>query len=114
MATSTTSTTPASAAATAGATATTGATTIKFALTPGQAEDDILDLSAKKGIMAYHAAIKPIPVPFDGGPGEISHFQSQLKSRADTACWNHGLGNIIDIPDKNGDDQILMTQHGFA
>ena len=49
-------------------------TTIKFALTPGLAEDDVLDLSAKKGIMAYHAAIKPIPVPFDEGSREISHF----------------------------------------
>ena len=87
-------------------------TTIKFALTPGQAEDDVLDLSAKKGIMAYHATIKPIPVPLDGGSREISHFQSQLKRRTDTAGWNHGLGNIIDIPDKNGDDQNVITQYG--
>ena len=112
MAASTSATTPASTAATAAATVTTGATTIKFASTPGQAEDDILDLSSKKGIMAYHAAIKTIPVPFDGGSREISHFQSQLKRRADTAGWNHGLGNIRDIPDKNGDSQNLITQYG--
>ena len=87
-------------------------TTIKFALSPCQAGDDVLDLSAKKGIMAYHAAIKPIPVPFDGGSREISHFQSQLKRRADTAGWNHGSGNIIDIPDENGDDQNLIMQYG--
>ena len=111
MAASTTTITPASAAATATATTTTGATTIKFALIPGQAEVDILDMSAKKGIMTFHATIKPIPVPCGGVSREISHFQSQLKRRADIAGLNHGLGNIFDISDKNGDDQNLITQY---
>lgn len=62
--------------------------TVRFVLSPGQAQDDILDLNTKKGIMAYHAAIIPISVPFDGGSKEISHFQSQLKRRADTVGWN--------------------------
>lgn len=49
-------------------------TTMRFAITPGQTQDNILKLNDKNGIMAYHAAIIPLLVPFDSESKEKSHF----------------------------------------
>ena len=72
----------------------------------------ILLILTIKGIMAYHPANIPIPVPFDDGSKEISNFNSQLTRRPDTAGWDYGGGNILLIPDSKGITKNLIIEYG--
>ena len=89
------------------------APTVAFALTPGAINaSNIINLSAKTGILAYNQATTSLTIPFDGNSKDINLLQSQLDRRATNAGWNAGTGDIIMIADSNLEDKNILTEYG--
>jgi len=88
------------------------ASTPKFALTPGRANTNVLDLASKLGISAFHSGSAPLTVPFDGNSKDISMLQSQINRRATNSGWNYLTGDILTIKNIKNEDKDLITEYG--
>ena len=80
---------------------------MQFALTPAQANQNILDLSSAAGQKLYKAAIAPLTTLFDGTAATIRMFLSDVAARAESFHWH----NILNVPDAMGVPRSLITAH---
>ena len=80
---------------------------VQFALTPAQANQNILDLSLAAGQKLYKAAIAPLTTLFDGTAATICMFLSDIAARAESFHWH----NILNVPDTMGVPCSLITAH---
>ena len=80
---------------------------MQFALTPAQANQNILDLSSAAGQKLYKAAIAPLTTLFDGTAATICMFLSDVAARAESFHWH----NILNVPDAMGVPCSLITAH---
>ena len=78
--------------------------TPKFALIPGRANTDVLNLASKIGITTFHSGSAPLTVLFDGNSKDISMLQSQINGRAANSGWNYMTGNILTIKNTKKED----------
>ena len=84
-----------------------------FSLTPAQANPgDIIDYTTASGLKLYNAATEALPVQFDCQSKKVSLFCEQLMDRANEAGWKTGTSDMLTIPDSNGEDRSLLTEHG--
>ena len=86
--------------------------TPKFALTPGRANTNVLDLASKLGIAAFHSGSAPLTVPFDGNSKDISMLQSQINRRVNNSGWNYMTGDILTIENTKRENKDLITEYG--
>ena len=86
--------------------------TPKFALTPGRANTDVLNLASKLGITTFYSGSAPLTVPFDGNSNDISILQSQINRRATNSGWNYMTGDILTIKNTKKKDKDFITEYG--
>ena len=81
-----------------------------FALTPAQAQHDVIDLSSSTGIKLYKQIVSPLTVPFDGSPKKLVTFLSSVSDKATTSGW----GALLTVNNQalvNPEDRNLISQH---
>lgn len=84
-----------------------------FALTPAQvAPDNIIDYSTSEGKKLWNSATAALDDKFDADAKNINIFTEQVMKRATNAGWTTGNGNIISIPDVNGNNRNLIQEYG--
>ena len=84
-----------------------------FARNPGQKDpDNIIDFNTKLGVSLYNSAITPVEIKFDGDSKNISLFQNQLLRKGFKAGWGAGTGDILNIPDDDGNKRNILTEYG--
>ena len=89
-------------------------TNIPFALTPGRANTDVLYLSSKIVIAAFHSGITALTVPFDGNSKDLLMRHIQINRRATNLGWIYRTGDILTIPDTEKKDKDLITEYGWV
>lgn len=86
---------------------------VPFALMPAQINpDDIIDYSSSSGKKLWKSATEPLEDRFDAEAKDVNLFIKQVAKQAKTAGWNAGTGNIITIPDANGNNHDLVKNYG--
>jgi hypothetical protein len=84
-----------------------------FADTPGRRKaDDIINYSTTTGMKIYKEASTELKIKFDVESSQVVLFCEALKSRAQDSGWALGAGDIINIPDGDGDKHNLLMEFG--
>jgi hypothetical protein len=82
-----------------------------FALTPAQAQQNVINLTTPAGIKIYERIVTPLVTPFDGSPNKLTTFLSAVSDRATSCNWNANLLSISNQDAVNPRDLNLVTQH---
>jgi hypothetical protein len=84
-----------------------------FALTPGQVNpNQPLDLSTSTGIKVWQESTAPLSFKFSAEGGEVNQFCEKLMERAEKAGWNMPGGDVLTIPDGNGNNYNIIQEYG--
>ena len=84
-----------------------------FALTPAQINpDQFIDYTNSDGKKLWKAATTPLEEKYDADPKDLNLFVEEVVKRATIAGWNAGQGNIISVPDAQGNNRNLLTEYG--
>ena len=85
----------------------------QYALTPGRANAGaFIDYGTRAGIDLYKMAIAALPHKFDVDSSQITQFVEDLRDRAKSAGWSEAGGDIIHVPDSDGNIHDLITNCG--
>lgn len=72
----------------------------------------IIDLDSKQGRELYNKSVTPLTISFNGDSKNINLFISQLSRKAKTSWWLMETRHIMNIPDSNGDNKIVLSEYG--
>lgn len=87
--------------------------TLVFALTPGQqGSDEVIDYGSTLGFKRYQAAAQPLKHFFNHKEGHTVGIALNVSKRANESGWTKGVGDIITIPNSNGNDKNLIKSYG--
>ena len=81
----------------------------KFALTPAQADNEIIDYTSSEGKKLYALATMKLSIPFDGDPANLETFLESIQQQAHSSNW----AQIMTIPDKNGELRSIIDEYGL-
>jgi hypothetical protein len=84
---------------------------VPFAVTPAQAQQDVVDLSTSAGLKLYKQIVTPLPTLFDGSPNKVMTFLAAVSVRAASSSWNANLLNVSNQDPTNPRDLNLVLQH---
>ena len=82
-----------------------------FALTPAQAQQNVVDLTTSSGIKLHKQIVTPLLTLFDGAPNKLTNFLAAIAERAIACNWNQTLLTISDQKAPNPRDLHLLSQH---
>jgi hypothetical protein len=84
-----------------------------YALSPARTNaDQFIDYTTADGKKLFKAATEPLSIKFDVEGKNVNMFNELLLTRANMAGWDSGQGDILTIPDANGNDRNLITEYG--
>lgn len=82
-----------------------------FALTPAQAQHNVIDLSTSSGIKLHKQIVTPLVTLFDGAHNKLMTFLAAVSERATACNWTQTLLNISDQGVPTPRDLNLLSQH---
>jgi hypothetical protein len=82
-----------------------------FALTPAEAQQNVVDLSTSTGLKLYKQIVTPLATPFDGSADKLMVFLSSVTDKAASSGWNAGLLQISNQDPINPQERNLIQQH---
>eukprot|EP00957_Ditylum_brightwellii_P064873 4921701-Ditylum_brightwellii.AAC.1 len=71
-----------------------------------------IDYSKATGIKLFQSATEALPIIFDADSKQVNLFCEALQDRAEKLGCDLAGGNVITIPDINGQNCNLITQYG--
>jgi hypothetical protein len=82
-----------------------------FALTPAEAQQDVIDLATTAGIKLQKQIVTPLSTLFDGSPNKLATFLTTVFDRATSCNWNQSLLKVNNQAQINPQDLNLITKH---
>lgn len=82
-----------------------------FALTPAQAQQNVIDLTTAAGIKLHKQIVTPLATPFSGSVDKLMPFLAAVSDRAASSNWNAGLLQVSNQDATNPIQHNLITQH---
>ena len=81
-----------------------------FALTPSLQNTGFLDWSKSENVKLYSKAIENLDFKFEGKPDQVILLAQAVQNRAELCGFNR---SIMTIPDEEGTNRNLITEHGL-
>jgi hypothetical protein len=82
-----------------------------FALTPAEAQQNVVDLSTSVGLKLYKQIVTPLLTPFDGSADKLMVFLSSVADKAASSGWNANLLQISNQDPIQPQVKNLIQQH---
>jgi hypothetical protein len=82
-----------------------------FALTPAEAQQNVVDLSTSTGLKLYKQIVTPLLTPFDGSADKLMVFLSSVANKAASSGWNADILQISNQDPIQPQIKNLIQQH---
>jgi hypothetical protein len=85
---------------------------IQFALTPGIANGEVINMNSNTGSKLFKGAIQKLPVEIDCTPTNLKLFLSSLEDRTMQYGWEDILSIPDDVDNILGPQKQLLSEYG--